>query len=163
MREQHALTVARVNGRNSTLSDALLRRPKYVAGGWVWVYNTAATVRQGMRRGVDNKVLKEKLSLSTGRAPLKSSLLASPQRLTNQTDTPSGTSSYNLTSHQTCPALPLNPASRCHAANLAPTLTTLTTCPNISRPASPNTSYTLSRPSRLHTTSLLMTSQLPRF
>ena len=33
VREQHALTVARVNGRNSALSDALLRRPKYTAGG----------------------------------------------------------------------------------------------------------------------------------
>ena len=42
--EQHALTVARINGRNSTLSDALLRHPKYVADGWVWVYNTAATI-----------------------------------------------------------------------------------------------------------------------
>ena len=64
VREQHALTVARVNGRNSTLSDALLRRPKYMAGGWVWVYNTAATIRQGLHKGVDNKVLKEKLSLN---------------------------------------------------------------------------------------------------
>ena len=27
VREQHALTIARVNGRNSALSDALLRRP----------------------------------------------------------------------------------------------------------------------------------------
>ena len=33
VREQYALTVARVNGWNSTLSDALLRRPKYVVGG----------------------------------------------------------------------------------------------------------------------------------
>ena len=64
VREQHALTVARVNGRNSTLSDALLRRLKYVAGGWVWVYNTAATIRQGQRKGVGNKVLKEKLYLN---------------------------------------------------------------------------------------------------
>ena len=64
VREQHALTVTRVNGRISTLSDALLRRPKYVAGGWVWVYDTAATIRQGMRKGVDNKVFKEKLSLN---------------------------------------------------------------------------------------------------
>ena len=63
VREQHALTVARVSGRNSTLSDALLLRPKYVAGGWVWVYNTAATIRQGLRKDVDNKVLEEKLSL----------------------------------------------------------------------------------------------------
>ena len=64
LREQHALTVARVNGRNSTLSDALVHCPKYVAGGWVWAYNTAATIRQGLRKGVDNKVLKEKLSLN---------------------------------------------------------------------------------------------------
>ena len=46
VREQHALTIARVNGRNSALSDALLRRPKYTAGGWVWIYITAATIRQ---------------------------------------------------------------------------------------------------------------------
>ena len=64
VRDQHALTVARVNGRNSALSDALLRRPQYAAGGWVWVYNTAATIRQGMRKDIDNKVLKEKLSLN---------------------------------------------------------------------------------------------------
>ena len=64
VREQHALTVARVNGRNSALSDDLLRRPQYAAGGWVWVYNTAATIRQGMRKDTDNKVLKEELSLN---------------------------------------------------------------------------------------------------
>ena len=63
VREQHALTVARVNGRNSTLSDGLLRRPKYTAGGWVWVDNIAATIRQGLRKGADNKVLKDKISL----------------------------------------------------------------------------------------------------
>ena len=64
VREQHALTVARVNGRNSALSDDLLRRPKHTAGEWVWVYNTAATIRKGLRKGVDNKVLKEKLSMN---------------------------------------------------------------------------------------------------
>ena len=64
VREQHALTVARVNGRNSALSDALLRRPQYAAGGWVWIYNTAATIRQGLRKGADTKILKEKLSLN---------------------------------------------------------------------------------------------------
>ena len=64
VREQHALTVTRVNGRNSTLSEAQLRRPKYVAGGWVWAYNTTATIRKGLRNGVDSKVLKGKLSLN---------------------------------------------------------------------------------------------------
>ena len=84
-REQHALTVARVNGRNSALSDALLRRPKYTAGGWVWVYSTAATIRQGLRKSADNKVLKEKLSLNwTG--PFKI-LAAGPS---SAADTPDG-------------------------------------------------------------------------
>ena len=46
------------------LSDALLGRSKYVARGWVWVNNTAATTRQGLRKGADNKVLKEKLFLN---------------------------------------------------------------------------------------------------
>ena len=64
VRERHALTVARVNGRNSAPSDALLRRPQYAAGGWVWIYNTTATIRQGLRKAADNKVLKEKLSLN---------------------------------------------------------------------------------------------------
>ena len=64
VRKQHALAVAQVNGRNSALSDALLRRSQYAAGGWVWVYNSAATIRQGLRKGADNKVLKEKLSLN---------------------------------------------------------------------------------------------------
>ena len=64
VREQHALTVARVNGRNCTLSDALLRRPKYVAGDWVWVDNTAAIIRPGLRKGVANKVLKDKRPLN---------------------------------------------------------------------------------------------------
>ena len=64
VREQHALTVARVNGRNSTLSGVLLRSPKYVAGGWVWVYNTAATIRQGLPKASTTKFFKEKLSLN---------------------------------------------------------------------------------------------------
>ena len=85
VQEQHALTVARVNGRNSALSDALLRCPKYAAGGWVWIYNTAATIRQSLRKGADNKVLKEKLSLNwTG--PLKI-IAVGPS---SATDTPDG-------------------------------------------------------------------------
>ena len=64
VREQHALTVARANGRNSALSDALLRRPKYMAGGWVWVYNTAATIRQGLRKALTMKSSKRNFRLN---------------------------------------------------------------------------------------------------
>ena len=35
MREQYALTVTRINGRNSPLSNALAGRLKYEPGGWV--------------------------------------------------------------------------------------------------------------------------------
>ena len=59
VRVQHALAVARINGRNTALSDALLRHPQYAAGGWVWVYNTAATIRRGMRKDTDKNVLNE--------------------------------------------------------------------------------------------------------
>ena len=162
VREQHALTVARINGRNSTLSDALLGRPKYVAGGWVWIYNTAATTRQGLRKGADNKVLREKLSLNwTG--PSRLLLLVPLRHTANPTDGLSGTSYYTLTSPRTCLALPLSLASLWFAANLAPTRTTPATCLDTFRPDSPNMFYTLSRPNRPHTTLLPRTLPHPQY
>ena len=50
--------------RNSALSNALKQPPIYTVSGWVWIYNTAATIRQGAKSGTDAKVLKEKLSLN---------------------------------------------------------------------------------------------------
>ena len=50
--------------RNSALSDALRPVPKFAVGDWVWVYNTAATIRQGAKTDTDAKVLKTKLSLN---------------------------------------------------------------------------------------------------
>ena len=66
VREQHALNVARVERRNSalSLSDGLRQLPIYAIGVWVWTYNTAATIRQGVKAGTDFKVLKAKLSLN---------------------------------------------------------------------------------------------------
>ena len=63
VREQHALTVARINSHNSALSDALLRRPKNIAGGWVWSYNTTATIRQ-RSWGNDDKESPQRETLS---------------------------------------------------------------------------------------------------
>ena len=37
VRKHHALTVYRVNRRNSALADALRPAPKFVVGGWAWV------------------------------------------------------------------------------------------------------------------------------
>ena len=53
VREHHALTVSRVERRNSALSDTLHAVPKFAVGGWVWVYNTAATIRQGEKTDTD--------------------------------------------------------------------------------------------------------------
>ena len=64
VREHHALSVSRVERRNSALSDALRAVPKFVVGGWVWVYNTTATIRQGAKTDTNDKVLKVKLSLN---------------------------------------------------------------------------------------------------
>ena len=62
IREHHALTVSRVERRNSAPSDVLRAVLKFPAGGWVWTYNTAATIRQGAKTDTDAKVLKAKLS-----------------------------------------------------------------------------------------------------
>ena len=64
VREHHALTVSRVERRNSALSDTLRALPKFAGGGWVWLYSTALTIRQGGKTDTDAKVLKAKLSLN---------------------------------------------------------------------------------------------------
>ena len=58
VREHHAVTGSRVERRNSALSDALCPVPKFAAGGWVLVYNTAATIHQGTKTDTDAKVPK---------------------------------------------------------------------------------------------------------
>ena len=63
VREQHQLRVSRTERRNSVLSNALQKLPVYAIGGWVWVYNSESTIRQGVRSGTNDKVLKAKLSL----------------------------------------------------------------------------------------------------
>ena len=56
VREMHALTVSRVERRNSALSDALRQVPNFVVAHWVWLYNTASTIREGAKAGTDAKV-----------------------------------------------------------------------------------------------------------
>ena len=46
------------------MSDGLKQLPTFAIGGWVWVYNTAATIRQGAKAGTDAEVLKAKVSLN---------------------------------------------------------------------------------------------------
>ena len=45
VRKHHALTVSRVNRRNSALADALRPTPKFSVGGWAWVDKPASTIR----------------------------------------------------------------------------------------------------------------------
>ena len=64
MREQHSLNIALVERRNSALLDKLKHLPTYAIGDWVWVYFTAATIRQGAKVSTDAKVLKASLPLN---------------------------------------------------------------------------------------------------
>ncbi|CAB1106087.1 unnamed protein product [Ectocarpus sp. CCAP 1310/34] len=48
VREYNALKISRVERRNSSLLDAIHKLPQFTVGGWAWVYNTAATIRQGV-------------------------------------------------------------------------------------------------------------------
>ena len=43
---------------------ALLPPPPFSVGGWAWVYNSASTIRQDVKKGTDATVLKTKLSLN---------------------------------------------------------------------------------------------------
>ena len=53
VRKHHAVTVCRVNCRNSAFADALRPAPKFAVGGWAWVYNSACTIRQGVKASTD--------------------------------------------------------------------------------------------------------------
>ena len=64
VREHHTFTVFRVDRRNSALYDALCPVLKFAVGGWVWVYNTAATIRQNAKTDTDAKFFKAKLSFN---------------------------------------------------------------------------------------------------
>ena len=63
VRAHHALTLSRVNRRNSALADALRPAPNFIVGGWAWIYNSASTIRQGVKANTD-AVLKAKLALN---------------------------------------------------------------------------------------------------
>ena len=108
------------------------------------------------------KPLKRK-SPSIGQDPSRSLLMVPLQRPTPLTDAHSETNCCILTSFRTCPILLPNPASLWHVENPAPTRTMLRICPNISSPASRNTSYTPSRLCRPHTTLQPTTSPPLRF
>ena len=64
VRAHHAFTVSRANRRNSALTDALCPAPNFTLGGGAWVYNSASTIRQGVKVNTDAKMLKAKLALN---------------------------------------------------------------------------------------------------
>ena len=64
VREQHVITVSRLERCNSTLTNALHKTPAYAAGGWVWVYNTATAIRQGATKDAGGGVLKRKMTFN---------------------------------------------------------------------------------------------------
>ena len=81
VRAHHALTVSWVNRRHSALTDALRPAPNFAVGGWAWVPNSAATIRQSVKANTDAKVLKAKLALNwMGPYKILASAPASPPR-----------------------------------------------------------------------------------
>ena len=62
VRKHDALTVSRVNRRNPVLAYTLCPVLKFAVGGWAWVYNSASTIRQGVKANTDANVLKTKLA-----------------------------------------------------------------------------------------------------
>ncbi|CAB1102179.1 unnamed protein product [Ectocarpus sp. CCAP 1310/34] len=70
VREYNALKISRVERRNSSLLDAIHKLPQFTVGGWAWVYNTAATIRQGAQQDTDYSCSRLN-SHFPGRAPTK--------------------------------------------------------------------------------------------
>ena len=63
VRELHAIYESRLDHRNPPLTDALRLLPPFSVNGRACIYNSAATIRQGARKGIDHPiVLKTKLS-----------------------------------------------------------------------------------------------------
>ena len=64
VRKMHALTVSRVECRNSALPEVSRQVPNSVVGNWVWQYFTTSFICQGAKAGTDAKVLKTKFALT---------------------------------------------------------------------------------------------------
>ena len=62
VRAHHALTSSRVIHRNPAIADSLRSATNYVADAWV--YNSASTIRQGVKANTDAEVLEPKLVLN---------------------------------------------------------------------------------------------------
>ena len=102
VRAHHALTVSRVNRRNSALDDALRPAPNFAVGGWAWVNNSASTNRHGEKANSDANVLKAN-SRSTGRACTRSWTSVPFPPLRPRTARRSGEISLIWISGPTCP------------------------------------------------------------
>ena len=138
VRELDAIYVSRLDRRNAPLMDALRLLPPFSVNGWAWIYNFAATIRQGARKGTGAIVFKTKLSfnwinpfeiLTVGPAP--ASAVPDGRPLHDKVlyfDLPSD-----------MPGRAPSLASPFSAANHARTLTTLTAYQSTFRPISPST------------------------
>ena len=70
VREQHAINASKIAKSNSALLDALHQTPVYKKDAWVWIYNSASTIRQGASSGSATSANAD--SPSTGQIPSKS-------------------------------------------------------------------------------------------
>ena len=137
--------------------DALRLLSPFSVNGWVWMYNSAATIRPGARKGNDAIVSRPSYP-SIGSALSRSSPLDLHRSPLSQMVGPFTTNSCTSTSHPTCPDATPSLASSFSAANHAGTPTTFTKYQSKFRLAPPSTCSTPSPPSPRPSTSPLMTS-----
>ena len=135
VRELYANNVSRLNRRNAPIMDALRRSPPFTIGGWAWIYNSAATIRQGAKKGTDATVLKTNLSFNW----------ISPFNILTAGPAPAFAISDGRPLHDfpsTCLDATPSTASPFFGASLAGTPMTFTTYLSTLRPTSPNTCST---------------------
>ena len=132
VRAHHALTVSRVNCRNSALADALRPAPNFDKGGWAWVYNSASTIRQGVKANTDAKVLEAKLALNwTG--PYKVLAVGPCSAAETPDGSPLGSNLLYLDLPSDLPGSDARRRVAIERCNPVPTPTTAGTCPNTYR------------------------------
>ena len=132
VRAHHALTVSRVNRRNSALADSLRPARNFTVGGLAWVHNSVSTICQGVKANTDAKVLEAKPALNwTG--PYKVLAVGPCYAAETPDGSPPGATSSIWISLSTCPVRTLVGVWPSSAANPVPTPTTAATCPNTYR------------------------------
>ena len=150
----------RVNRSSSAFADAPRPPPNFATGGWIWVYNSAATILQGVEANTNAKVFKAKLVLHWT-DPYKI-LAVGPYSAAETPDgLPLGSSLLFLDLPYDLPGSDARRRVAIECCESCANPTTARTCPNIYRRGRRSTCSTTFSKSPRRTTSLKTTSRPP--